>query len=155
MFASITDMHFAVASTSGSRSSFAQKPSRLTAYLTGIGFVSMNRFFMSGKRRMWRSRASFIRPSSARRTMSDVSFGMTFDSTEIRPSPPEQTRWNAWSSLPESTAKSGRTFRTPRMSSSICAMLPDASFTATTFGISAHRITASGSMLTPVRPGTL
>ena len=34
---------------------------------------------------------------------------ITKDSTEITPSPPEHTRWNAWSSLPEKTRKSGRT----------------------------------------------
>ncbi len=39
--------------------------------------------------------------------------------------------------------------------SHICEMLPDASFTPTMFGTAASRAMVSGSMLTPVRPGTL
>ena len=39
--------------------------------------------------------------------------------------------------------------------SQICVMLPDASFTAITCGIVARRASVAGSMLQPVRPGTL
>ena len=55
-------------------------------------------------------------------------------------------------SSPLSTRKFSGTLR---QTSQICRMFPEASLTATMFGIAASRTSVAGSTLQPVRPGTL
>jgi hypothetical protein len=87
--------HFSDAGTRGRRSSLRQYPRRLTQYFTGMGLASTKRFFIRGSILWWRARAPAVSPARASLTISDVSFGIMLESTEITPSPPELTRWKA------------------------------------------------------------
>ena len=78
--------------------------------------------------------------------------GISFDATEITPTPPSAMSGKVKASSPDSTWKPGSTaFRT----SICCVMLPDASLMPTMFGTFERRATMAGSMLDDVRPGTL
>ena len=68
------------------------------------------------------------------------------------PRPPIAISGSVNASSPDSTMKS---LGTARQTSAICCMLPEASFTPTMVGIVARRAQVAGSMLQPVRPGTL
>jgi hypothetical protein len=98
------------------------------------------------------ARASCQSLRSAASTIRDISAGTSFPDTEMTPRPPIDITGSASASSPLSTMKSAGT-RT--QTSQICDMLPDASFTATMFGIAARRASVAGSTLQPVRPGTL
>ena len=85
-------------------------------------------------------------------TRSTISAGTSFEATEMTPRPPSAISGNVNASSPDSTTKC---LGTTRQISAICVMLPDASLTPTMFLSAERRNTVAGSMLQPVRPGTL
>ena len=98
------------------------------------------------------ARAAAKSPRSAASTICTISAGISFDATEITPRPPTAISGSVIASSPESTMKSAGT---AWQTSHIWLMLPDASLTPTMFGMAARRASVAGSMLQPVRPGTL
>src|ERR1035437_6102757 len=143
---------FASIGTSGSRSWFWCRPIIASAAFTGIGFDSQNAVCMNACNWRCSARAASISPSSARRQRSAMLRGTAFDTTDTTPCPPAAMTPSVMESSAESTLKPLGAWR---ITSEICAGLPDASFTATMFGCSASASVVSASMLLAVRPGTL
>ena len=98
------------------------------------------------------ARAPAKSPASARSHKRAMSPGISFETTEITPSPPKAISGRVIESSPESTEKPSGTDWQIRP---ICPMSPDASLTATMLGMSASRASRSGLTLQHVRPGTL
>ena len=85
------------------------------------------------------------------RTNSLISFGMTFDATEMTPRAPTEIIGKVSESSPESTVRFGQRLRMALTRST----LPAASLMAVTFGCRARRATTSSGISFPLRPGTL
>ena len=138
--------------SSGKRYISSILPIMASTAFTGSGFDSMKFACISSKNFLWSRRAVSQSLLSAARVISAISRGISFEATEITPVPPREITGRVMASSPEKTRKcSGTALQT----SAICAILPLASFTPMIFGISASRASVPGSMLAPVRPGTL
>ena len=139
---------------SGERTvSFSMMPIIFMAVFTGIGFDSMKLPVISGRTRLWISRAPSQSSLSAAATMALIRRGISLPATEITPSPPHEIIGSVQASSPLRTRKpSSRSRRIVR----ICSMFADASLTPMTFGTSRPICSVVAAvMLTPVRPGTL
>jgi hypothetical protein len=138
--------------TIGRRYVSCSSPICAIAALTGIGFDSAKFASMRGRSRAWISRADAKSFASAASTRRAISPGTTFDATETTPRAPTAIAGSVIASSPDRTMKPGGA---ARQTSQIWVMLPEASFTPTTFGRVARRERVAGSTLQPVRPGTL
>src|SRR5579864_5399186 len=136
----------------GRRSTSSIRPIMASTAFTGMGFDS--RKLACIRRRYWRWRRRALSQSlfKAAAVSCDISLGISFEQTEIMPTPPRAITGIVMASSPEKTRKlSGTWLKT----SAICEMLPLASFTAMMLGILARRPSVAGSMLAAVRPTTL
>ena len=120
--------------------------------LTGSGLDSVKFASISGRYFLCNRRAVCQSLFRAARVISAISRGISFEATEIIPAPPSEITGSVMASSPEKTRKCSGT---ALQISAICAMLPLASFTPMILGTSASRANVPGSMLAPVRPGTL
>ena len=128
------------------------RPIMARTALTGMGLDSIKLACISGRylRKSWRAVVQSL--LSAARVISAISRGISFDATEIRPTPPSATTGSVRASSPERTEKcAGAALQI----SAICVRLPLASFTPAMFGTSERRATVPGSRFAPVRLGTL
>src|SRR5579864_3310712 len=136
----------------GKRRISSIRPIMASTAFAGMGFDS--RKFACIRRRYWRCNRRALSQSlfNAAAVSCDISLGISFEQTEIMPTPPSAITGIVMASSPEKTRKlSGTWLKT----SAICEMLPLASFTAMILGILARRPSVAGSMLAAVRPTTL
>src|ERR1041385_3192197 len=109
---------------------------------TGKGLDSIKLACINGKyfRQILRALSQSL--LSAARVIADISAGISFDATEITPTPPKAITGNVTASSPESTQKLSGT--SPQISA-IWLTLPLASFTPIILGISVKRTSVAGS----------
>ena len=141
------------AGTSGSRNTFSTLPCRFIKALIPAGFPSTKSKRYKGVRVASISCALSTSPTEARCTICANSFANPFPITEITPSAPDLINGSVIPSSPENTLNpAGRR----DIISFICSIFPDASFIPIILLQSAaSRKVVSGSIFTPVRPGTL
>ncbi len=136
----------------GSRTSSAQRPSRLAPNFAGAGLGSANISPCSSIRRSLISLAAARLPCSEAFCSRAQRAGATFEVTEMHPTPPCALKPTAFGSSPDSCTKSAPAAIRCCETRSI---LPLASLMPTTLAIFASRPIVSGRMSATVRPGTL
>src|SRR5438034_10332441 len=143
----------AVISHNGNRHSPVIAPRQPSAVFTGTGFGSMNKSLKSGNNFRCNFSADFTSPDSKIRTRLQTSAGNKFDATLTTPTAPTDMNGSVNESSPLRIVNdSGKHTRNSLMRST----LPLASFMETIFLHSfARRVTVSGAISTPQRPGIL
>ena len=138
---------------SGRRISSSTLPMSARAVFTGMGLVTENMEWCRAKSAWCCLRASARSPLSKAFHMEAMALGAMLEVTEMMPQPPSAQRGKAVKSSPERTQKSSGQ---AAMTSAPWIMLPVASLMPAKLENSLASLpTTGGSILQPVRPGTL